>query len=118
MDPLTKWMPAPEFLKLAPNSVHLWLASLDLPASSLPPLVGLLNSEESSRAARFVQLRDQHRFTVARAVLRLLLARYLSCSPSSVLPQTAAFVKPVLAVSDRAPSPPIKISHSHGAAIC
>src|SRR5258706_14304806 len=98
MDPLTKWMPAPESLKLAPDSVHLWLASLDLPASSLPPLVGLLNSEESSRAARFVQFRDQHRFTVARAVLRLLLARYLSCSPSAVLPPPRAIGKPGLSL--------------------
>src|SRR5258708_34994131 len=101
MDPLTKWMPAPEFLKLAPNSVHLWLASLDLPASSLPPLVGLLNSEESSRAARFVQFRDQHRFTVTRAVLRLLLARYLSCSPSAGLPPNGVVGKSALAGGGR-----------------
>src|SRR5258707_5649472 len=117
MDPLTKWMPAPEFLKLAPNSVHLWLASLDLPASSLPPLVGLLNSEESSRAARFVQLRDQHRFTVARAVLRLLLARYLSCSPSAVLLQTGEFCKPVLGVEGRELPLQFNLSHSHGRAL-
>jgi len=117
MDPLTKWMPAPESLKLAPDSVHLWLASLDLPASSLPPLVGLLNSEESSRAARFVQFRDQHRFTVARAVLRLLLARYLSCSPSAVLLQTGEFGKPVLAVEGRELPLQFNLSHSHGLAI-
>jgi 4'-phosphopantetheinyl transferase len=110
-------MPAPEFLKLAPDSVHLWLASLDLPASSLPPLAGLLNSEESSRAARFVQLRDQQRFTVARAVLRLLLARYLSCSPSAVLLQTGEFGKPVLAAEGRELPLRFNLAHSHGRAL-
>jgi 4'-phosphopantetheinyl transferase len=117
MDPLTKWTPAPEPLKLAPDSVHLWLASLDLSASSLPPLAALLNPEESSRATRFVQLRDQHRFTVARAVLRLLLARYLSCSPSAVLLQTGEFGKPVLAAEGRELPLHFNLAHSHGRAL-
>jgi 4'-phosphopantetheinyl transferase len=117
MEPLTKWTPAPELLKLAPDSVHLWLASLDLPATSLPPLAALLNSEESSRAARFVQLRDQHRFTVARAVLRLLLARYLSCSPAAVLLQTREFGKPALAAEGTELPLHFNLSHSHGRAL-
>jgi 4'-phosphopantetheinyl transferase len=117
MDPLTKWMPAPELLKLGPGSVHLWLASLDLPEFSLPPLAVLLNSEESARAARYVQLSDQHRFTVARAVLRLLLGRYLSCSPSAVLLQTGEFGKPALSAEGRELPLQFNLSHSHGRAL-
>jgi len=117
MDPLTKWTPAPEPLKLAPDSVHLWLASLDLSASSLPPLAALLNPEESSRATRFVQLHDQHRFTVARAVLRLLLARYLSCSPSAVPLETGEFGKPYLAAEGRELPLHFNLSHSRGLAL-
>ncbi len=110
-------MPAPEFLKLARDSVHLWLASLDLPGSSLPSLALLLNSEESARAARFVQLSDQRRFTVARAALRVLLARYLSCSPSAVLLQTGEFGKPALTSEGRELPLHFNLSHSHGRAL-
>jgi 4'-phosphopantetheinyl transferase len=117
MDPLTKWTPAPEFLKLAPDSVHLWLVSLDLPESALPPVAALLNSEESSRAARFVNLSDQHRFTVARAVLRFLLARYLFCSPSAVLLEAGEFGKPVLAADGRELPLHFNLAHSHGRAL-
>lgn len=44
----------------------------------------LLNEEELVRAKRYHFARHQRRFTVARAALRLILARYLNIAPTEV----------------------------------
>lgn len=45
----------------------------------------LLNEEERTRAHRFHFARHQRRFTVARAMLRCILARYLKTHPSELV---------------------------------
>ncbi len=117
MNPVTDWMPAPVPLYLRKESVHVWRASLDVPTDSLQGLRALLNSEESLRAGRFVQRRDNHHFTVGRAVLRLLLGRYLQCSPAAVSLETHQFGKLALAAPIAEPPLHFNLSHSHGLAI-
>jgi 4'-phosphopantetheinyl transferase len=118
MNSVANWRHAPDsLLRLPEGTVHIWRASLDVPAASVVRLNTLLNSEESQRADRFVQERDRHHFIVCRAVLRLLLGRYLERSSSTVHLQTQQFGKTVLAIDDLGIPLHFNLSHSHGLAI-
>jgi 4'-phosphopantetheinyl transferase len=44
----------------------------------------LLSNDETTRARRFHFARHQRRYTVARAMLRLILAHYLQLSPAKL----------------------------------
>lgn len=69
------------FKKLNPTRIDIWSFALDTP---LPPDgAALLSPEEQIRAQRFHFAHHQHRFTRARMVLRLILARYLDASSSA-----------------------------------
>jgi 4'-phosphopantetheinyl transferase len=84
-------------LTLAPDEVHVWRASLDLPASRVCALGDVLVADERARAARFHFERDRTHWTVARARLRLLLARYLGGPPDRFRFALGAHGKPALA---------------------
>jgi 4'-phosphopantetheinyl transferase len=71
------WKTASPQLVPGKNEVHLWLAAVPDCIGQLPKLEKLLTPEERERACRFVFVRDRERYTVARGVLRDLLARYL-----------------------------------------
>lgn len=58
--------------------IDLWQFSL---AHELPNTLQLLSAEEQARTARFYFSRHQRRFSTARAVLRIILARYLNTKP-------------------------------------
>ena len=92
-------------LTLPPGEVHLWLARLD----SLAPQPELLDPEERERAARFLREQDRRRFTVARGVLRSLLARYLP--PGTIRFETGQWGKP------RVSGLRFNLSHSSGLAL-
>jgi len=117
MKPITDWIPPPEPLHLQEGHVHIWRASLDVPPPSFQLLSAFLNSEESQRADRFVQEHDKHHFTAGRAVLRLLLGRYLHCTPSTVSLEAQEFGKLVLAAGERELPLHFNLSHSHGVAL-
>ena len=63
---------------LAKNHVHIWRASLDLPAEEIDRLTTLLSEDELSRANRYRFPQHRRRFIVARGILRQLLAAYLN----------------------------------------
>jgi 4'-phosphopantetheinyl transferase len=77
--------------------VHVWCAALDRPTSELPALARLLSTDERERAEQFRFAHDQHRFTVGRATLRLLLARYIDHAPHAIRFQQGPQGKPMLA---------------------
>ena len=72
------WLAAPPDLPLPEGEVHLWKAYLDLTAGTVAQLSECLNDAEQDRAKRFVFDKDRIRFTAARSILRLLVARYLN----------------------------------------
>lgn len=73
------WIPGPLQPQLAVDSVHVWCVALDAyPEETITTLVHLLSPEEKERADRFHFLKDRNAFTIARALLRILLARYLA----------------------------------------
>jgi 4'-phosphopantetheinyl transferase len=86
----------PGAVQLASDEVHSWCASLDVPPETSARLYATLTPDERTRSARFQFERDQHRFIVARGVLRDLLGRYLQTQPDQVNFVYNAFGKPDL----------------------
>ncbi|MCU1298477.1 MAG: 4-phosphopantetheinyl transferase superfamily protein [Acidobacteriaceae bacterium] len=92
--------------------MHIWRASLLQPADKLASYSGILTPDERQRADRFIFERDRQRFISARAILRLLLGRYLEQAPEKLRFSYSKYGKP--AISD-----PIEtdirfnVSHSH-----
>lgn len=67
--------------QLQTTRIDVWQFSLnDLPIQAIE----LLDSDEQIRAKRFYFAKHQRRFTVARAMMRLILGRYLNESPTSL----------------------------------
>lgn len=71
-------------LTLLADEVHLWRASLDLPAEKISHLNSLLSDDELQRAQRFKFDVHRHRFIVARGTLREILSQYLNIPPAEV----------------------------------
>src|SRR3954469_7865183 len=69
------WMRGPESPVIWPNEVHVWRTRLDVPWSWT--LDEALSLDDRTRADRFRFESDRRKFCVARASLRLILARYL-----------------------------------------
>ncbi|MFC2045944.1 4'-phosphopantetheinyl transferase family protein [Chloroflexota bacterium] len=63
------------------GEVHVWRASLDLPASRVQSLQHTLAADELTRADRYYSWQDSERFIVARGLLRAILSRYLDMAP-------------------------------------
>jgi 4'-phosphopantetheinyl transferase len=103
-------------LALPPDEVHVWRAELDLSPERVDALADVLIADERARAARFHFERDRHRWTVARARLRLLLARYLGGPPDRFRFALGAHGKPALARPEDTDLR-FNVSHSRGLAL-
>jgi len=79
------------------QSVEVVVAHLDLEASAVNMLAGLLRDEERQRANRFHFERDRRHYIVARGRLRQLLAARLNIHPGSVELSCGEQGKPLLA---------------------
>lgn len=64
--------------------VHLWTLPLNAGRAIIGECRALLSPDERERADRFHFPKDHDRFVATRGVLRLLLARYLGCEPSTI----------------------------------
>lgn len=71
--------------------IDLWQFSL---ANESANTLELLNAEELDRAKRFYFSIHQHRFSTARAALRIILARYLNTNPQHLVFTYNAHGKP------------------------
>lgn len=78
------------------DEVHVWKVSLSVPDEAAARLAGVLNREETSRAERFHFTRDQRRYTLSRAALRIILSRHLHCCPRELVFGYGAYGKPYL----------------------
>ncbi len=81
---------------LVRGEVHLWLFSLDRPASPAEEMIDCLDEEEQHRAARFHFEVHRRRFIAGRSLLRHLLAGYSSIAPRDVRFKTGPQGKPFL----------------------
>lgn len=96
------------------DETHIWHADLDASAAVAPRLAGWLAPDEAQRANRFHFARDRLHFTVARGVLRLLLATYLGGRPEELRFEYGPHGKPALAGHAELQ---FNVSHSNGAAL-
>jgi 4'-phosphopantetheinyl transferase len=113
--PRQSWQKGPAAPVLWPNEVHVWRASLDGPWPKSFELS--LAEEDRERAARFKFEGDRHRFIMARACLRTILARYLKTNASGLRFELGPFGKPGLAVPRNALDVRFNLSHSHQLAL-
>ena len=111
------WLTAPPDAawRIAPGHINLWRASLDLPSGQVRELERCLSPDELARAKRFVVRSARDRYTVARATLRNILARYVSEAPADLRFGYAEHGKPHL--THPGSSIRFNLSHSHGLAV-
>jgi 4'-phosphopantetheinyl transferase len=79
------------------GEIHVWTATLAVPAEMIARHRKLLADEEKARAERFLVPRVRERFTVARAILRRLLSGYVGSAPETLCFGYADHGKPYLA---------------------
>jgi 4'-phosphopantetheinyl transferase len=97
-----------------PAEVDVWRASLDVSASLAARLARPLGPEERARAQRFRSGADQRRFTVARGVLRALIASYVGLPARALRLSEGIHGKPQLVPPTAdAPHPELTFNVSH-----
>ncbi len=105
---------APE---LAENEIHVWQASLSVDGAVLHMLQKTLTEEEVTQAKQFYFEKDQQHFTIARGVLRTLLAQYVHTDPSLLRFDYNAYGKPSLGHPFNESRLHFNVSHSHEIAL-
>lgn len=95
--PADSWSNPPEKLVLGANEVHLWRATVEVPAIDFLRFQRLLSSDERERSDRFHFERDRNRFVVARGLLRTILGSYLNLTPAELRFKYSEHGKPSLA---------------------
>ena len=99
----------PRRIALPDPAVEAWLLRLDVSALHLQQCALLMSRDEHARAARFHFQRDRSRYTVARAMLRVLLGNHLGLPPAALALSQAANGKPCLAD----PPVPVRFNLAH-----
>lgn len=106
------WLPYCEDYHLSCNDVHVWRAQLEQPPDQVAFLATILSEDEQIKAGRFYYARDRAHFIVGRAILRILLARYLALSPNSVAFIYQQCGKPILVENINQLDLQFNLSHS------
>ncbi|MBW4698395.1 MAG: 4'-phosphopantetheinyl transferase superfamily protein [Aphanocapsa lilacina HA4352-LM1] len=111
------WPSAPPSPVLAAREVHIWRARLELSDGQLGRLTRVLSADETARARRYVFARDRDIFIARRAVLRMLLGRYLAVPPEGLVFRYGPHGKPALQQSRYGQPIEFNLSYSHGLAL-
>jgi 4'-phosphopantetheinyl transferase len=108
-DPVCAWSLPNGSVALTDADVHVWRIDVGAHVSRAATLAQSLAPHERERAARFRRRIDGHRYLIAHAALRDILARYLNGDPRDVVLWSEPGGKPELASG----SPRFNMSHSH-----
>src|SRR5205814_9626650 len=109
------WKRGPMAPVIWPNEVHVWRARLDVPWSWT--FDEALSPDDRARADRFRFESDRRRFCVARASLRLILARYLKSKPGRLQIELGEYGKPYFVDAKATQGLRFNLSHSHELAL-
>src|ERR1700685_4330418 len=104
-------------LVLPEDEVHLWRADLEAVRGDELRWREVLSADELARALRFRFDRDRQRFVAARALVRTILASYLSADAKTLSFSYSKKEKPSLAAPHDACGIHFNISHSGGVAL-
>jgi 4'-phosphopantetheinyl transferase len=99
------------------ETVHVWHARLDQIADQSSRIRHLLSADERDRAERFHFAQDRERFIAARALLRILLSRYLDSPPHHLSFSYSPYGKPALVGESGRDALRFNVSHSQGIAL-
>ena len=113
--PRQSWQKGPTAPVIWPNEVHVWRARLD--GRWTRSLELSLSEDDRGRAARFKFEGDRHRFVMARACLRTVLARYLKTNAAGLQFNLGPFGKPALPPDSNILDLRFNLSHSHQLAL-
>jgi 4'-phosphopantetheinyl transferase len=102
---------------LAPGTVHVWPASLDLGAGQGAACARVLSPDERARADAFRFDRDRQRFIATRGLLRMLLGVCLGAAPEEVGLVADPAGKPRLAGRQAASGLRFSLAHAGGLAL-
>lgn len=97
---VSQWNEPPASPELCASVVHAWRASLNVPPAVVEALARTLGNDERARASRYPREGDRRRFTVARGLLRTIVASYLGLAPSALQFAHGSHGKPVLVGPD------------------
>jgi len=97
------WETPAAAVALGEDEVHVWRVGLDRPDVDIAQLAAILSEEERARAARFRSKELRRRYTVARGVLRSILADYGGVPPEAIAFVYGSHGKPELACPADAP---------------
>ena len=95
-----------------PKPIYLWWLSLQVSPTTVSFLTSLLSPVEEARARQFSSSPLRRRYRVARGYLRLLLASYLHCDPTSLRLSQTQRGKPYLDASGHPAPWHFNLSHS------
>jgi len=104
-------------LLLPENEVQVWRVDLEAVRAEEPRWQRLLSSDESMRAARFHFPVDRQSFVAARALLRTILAGYLTADPKGLSFSYSKKEKPSLGPDQADSGVTFNVSHSGGIAL-
>jgi 4'-phosphopantetheinyl transferase len=113
--PEQTWKRGPAEPALWPNEVHVWRTRLDMPWCWA--LDEALSLDDRARADRFRFESDRRKFCVARASLRLILARYLKTKPGRLQIDAGDYGKPHFADKRSSQGLRFNLSHSNELAL-
>jgi 4'-phosphopantetheinyl transferase len=111
------WQMPPQTLTISQQVVHVWRASLDVPAARLLHLQKTLSEDEVKRAQRFVAQHDHDRFVAARGILRDIISRYVQREPQNLCFDYGERGKPELASAYGLMPLRFNLAHSHDLAL-
>ncbi len=98
-------------MEIESGEVHIWVAAISGQRPSRRGLERLLSDKERERAAAFTRDGGRIRFVTGRAILRLLLSRYLDEDPAEIELSLTPAGKPTL-VEGSHPRLHFSLSHS------
>jgi len=104
-------------LLLPENEVQVWRVDLEVVRAEEARWQSVLSPDESTRAARFHFAVDRQRFVAARAVLRTILAGYLTADPKGLSFSYSKKEKPSLGPGQADSGVTFNVSHSGGIAL-
>jgi len=97
---------------LAANQVDVWRVDLSRQQEGIQRCRQLLSPDEIDRADRFYFEKHRRRFTVARAAMRQILARYVNVAPRDLVFSYGVKGKPELADGPKKSGITFNLSHS------